>query len=202
MSAQRPDMLTYRRRQYAVTAVEGDGLFDPASHGLDPKPTSTGCYRGTICHYVVRRKHLVLDRLDLGSDGRPPELAGVEPEYDDYEWTYPRVGLAIAFTGRMLVGRGDVDGTPYLNMGFWPAWMYAEVYELAFAEGVLTSASDVSAAIATVRDGLGDGPGDGLRAAARPAPGEPTPDWINRTFSLTFDYSWPGNAVGRNDPPV
>jgi hypothetical protein len=66
--------------------------------------------------------------------------------------------------------------------------MYAEVHELRFADGVLLETADLSAALASVRGRLGDG-------AARPAAGESTVDWIDRTFSLTFAYSWP-----RTDP--
>jgi hypothetical protein len=73
-------------------------------------------------------------------------------------------------------------------MGFWPAWMYADVHELRFAHGVLVEVEDRTAELASVRDRLGD-------TAARPAPGESTGDWIYRTFSLTFSYSWP-----RTDP--
>jgi hypothetical protein len=186
VTAQRSDELTYRRRRYAVTAIDGDGLFDAESYGLDPEPISTGCYRGTICHYRVLRGRLLLDRLELGSRERPPALAGVEPRPG---WVYRDLAVPIAFTGRILVGRGDVDDTPYLNMGFWPAWMYAEIHELSFGAGALTDASDVSADIATVRHGLGPD-------AARPAPGEPTEAWIRRTFSLTYAYSWPRKATG------
>jgi hypothetical protein len=90
----------------------------------------------------------------------------------------------------MLVGRGDVHGVPYLNMGFWPAWMYAEAHELTFAEGRLTRARDLSADLAAVRKDIAD---------AGPGPGEPTRDWITRTYSLTFAYSWPGLVSG-GDP--
>jgi hypothetical protein len=91
----------------------------------------------------------------------------------------------VAFTGRLLLGRGDVDDSPYLNMGFWPAWMYREVHELTLQAGALLTATDCSAALATVRTDI-------ATMAARPAPDEPTQEWITRTFSLAYDYSWPG----------
>jgi hypothetical protein len=95
------------------------------------------------------------------------------------------VGIAVpvGFTGRLLVGDGEVD-RPYLHMGFWPAWMFADVFELRFERGTLTQRIDRSAELAAVRERLGP-------AGARPAPGESSRDWIERTFSLTFSYSWP-----------
>jgi hypothetical protein len=75
----------------------------------------------------------------------------------------------------MLVGRGDVDGTPYLNMGFRPAWMYAEAHDLTFVDGRLTDARDLSAGLsadlAAVRDGItgaGPDPGESHPRPARP----------------------------------
>jgi hypothetical protein len=69
-------------------------------------------------------------------------------------------------------------------MGFWPTWMFADVYELRFARGVRLEVTDRAAELASVRERLGSG-------ASRPTSGESTTDWINRTFSLTFAYSWP-----------
>ncbi|GIJ56707.1 hypothetical protein [Virgisporangium aurantiacum] len=190
MSAQIPDELRYRGRLFALTAAEGVGGFDPAEHGLTPRPASTACWRGTVCRYRLRYRQLLLDRLDLATDDPPPPLAGAEPRAGRYDWRYRDLGLPVPFTGRMLVGRGDVDGTPYLNMGFWPAWMYAEAHELTFTDGTLTGARDVSDDLAAVRDTI---------AEAGPGAGESSSDWIARTFSLTFAYSWPGLLSG-GDP--
>jgi hypothetical protein len=62
--------------------------------------------------------------------------------------------------------------------------MYADVYELRFARGVLVEVADRTAELTAVREELGD-------SAAPPADGESTVDWIHRTFSLAFAYSWP-----------
>lgn len=87
------------------------------------------------------------------------------------------------FTGRLLLGAGYVY-VGYLNMGFAPAWLFKRVHEVSFEAGRLTGAHDRSAALAEVRRRLGE-------SGLRPADGQPTRDWIERTFSLTFDYSWP-----------
>jgi hypothetical protein len=87
------------------------------------------------------------------------------------------------FTGRLLVGDSELGGG-YVNMGFTPAWRYETVYELVLDAGRLSAAHDRSAQLAAVADRLGS---DGLR----PREDEPRSEWIGRTFSLTFAYSWP-----------
>jgi hypothetical protein len=57
------------------------------------------------------------------------------------------------------------------------------VLELTFTAGRCVAASNRSVELA-VRERLGD---HGLG----PAPSEPNIDWITRTFSLSFAYSWP-----------
>jgi hypothetical protein len=63
--------------------------------------------------------------------------------------------------------------------------MFSEVYELTFQTGALLIAADRSAELAAVRMDVAD-------TSARPASRESTEEWISRTFSLTYDYSWPG----------
>jgi hypothetical protein len=43
MTTQISDEVQYLQTSYAVTAVDGVGLFDPAGHGLTPGPLSTAC---------------------------------------------------------------------------------------------------------------------------------------------------------------
>jgi hypothetical protein len=178
------DEVFFEGEQYAVTAVDGAGLFDPGEHGLEPRMLHTACYRGRICHYAVDDRRLVLRELHVGSEDEPARIDGVRARWDDEfgSWHYQGLDVPVAFTGRLLIGSGDVDDSPYLNMGFWPAWMFAEVRELTFRGGGLVAADDCSAAIAEIRPDM----------IAEPAPGESTEDWIHRTFSLTYDYSWPG----------
>ncbi|MEU3612737.1 hypothetical protein ABZ725_10560 [Streptomyces sp. NPDC006872] len=186
MTAQAPDVVLFGGRRFWVTAVDGVGLFDPAEHGLGPGPMHTGCYRGYICEYAVVERRLVLRGLRLGSDAEPPPLGGVRPRRED-EWHYRGTDVPTAFTGRLLIGSGTAADLPYLNMGFAPAWTYRKVHELTLRAGVLLTADDCSSELAAVRAAIAD-------TAARPAPGEPTREWISRTFSLTYDYSWPGRS--------
>jgi hypothetical protein len=191
MTRQVPDEVRYLRRTYHLTALDGSGLFDPGEHGVTPTALSTACYRGFMCGYAVRGGRLLLDSLEIGAE---PGAAlagpfGAAPERDERRsfhrgtvW-YSRLARPVGFTGRLLIGADEVH-VGYLNMGFLPAWLYARVHELAFDAGRLTAAHDRSDALAEVRERLGE-------AGLKPREGEPTRDWIHRTFSQAFEYSWP-----------
>lgn len=97
--------------------------------------------------------------------------------------------MPVAFTGRLLIGAGYVD-IGRLHMGFRPAYGFQRVWELAFDTGRLTTAHERSADLAAVRERL-----TGIRPG--PTPGETTSDWIDRTFSLSFAYSWTEVSGGR-----
>jgi hypothetical protein len=186
VTTQESDQVYFEGSWFAVTAVDGTGLFDPATYGLEPRAISTGCYHGYVCRYAIVERQLVLRELDLGSDDEPPPLGGVQSRHDDeyLTWHYQGLDMPVSFTGRLLVGSGDIPDRPYLNMGFWPAWMYREVRELTLRAGELVTAADCSEALAAVR----------AEVVARPEPGEPREDWVSRTFSLAYDYSWPGRT--------
>ena len=187
MTGQVPDEVFFEETGYAVTAVDGAGLFDPTAHGLGPVSPHTGCWRGYVCRYAVVERGLVLRVLELGSKEEPAPLGGVQPRKGPYyrPWHYEDLDIPVAFTGRLLVGAGPADDLPRLNMGFRPAWTYRHVHELTFRAGALLTATDCSEALASVR-------ADIAATGARPAADESTRDWISRTFSLAYDYSWPG----------
>ncbi|MFB8277968.1 hypothetical protein [Nocardia colli] len=189
MTAQASDAVLFEGDRFAVTAVDGTGLFDPVAHGLEPRGFKTSCYRGYICRYAVVGQRLVLRDLELGSPDESARLDDVRPQQDKdgWSWHYRGLDISVAFTGRLLIGNGHIPNRPYLNMGFWPAWMCGNVYELTLRAGALLSAVDCSAAVAATR-------ADIITTAHRPAAGESTEAWIARTFSLTYDYSWPGRS--------
>jgi hypothetical protein len=187
MTTQQSDEVTFEGVDYELTAVDGTGLFDPAAWGLEPQFMGTHCWRGYICEYGIVEQRLLLRALTVGSEDTPPPLDGVQPRRDDRRggWHYRGLDVAVEMTGRLLVGAGDVEGRPYLHMGFWPAWLYAEVWELTFRAGALLTATDCSAALAVVRERM-------VEVGVGPGPGEESGDWVSRTFSLAYDYSWPG----------
>jgi hypothetical protein len=201
VTTQFPDEVRYRGRRYAVTAVDGAGLFEPSAHGVTPGPLSTACWRGFRCWYAVHGGRLRLRRVEVG---RPQDrraavrLFGVKPQLTDRRqphagaWDYRRLDVPVPFSGRLLVGAGYVD-VGRIGMGFLPAWTYRRVLELTFTAGRCVAARNRSVELAVVRERLGD---DGLG----PARGESNHAWITRTFSLSFDYSWPSPARDTSTP--
>lgn len=176
---------------HSITAVDGTGLFDAAEHGFPPTAISTACYRGGLYRYRVDGRRLVLHAAEIGAPpGTPPvPLLGVEPGRSAFpaafrgRLSYVDLDAPVGFTGRLLIGAEPVS-IGRLHMGFRPAYSFARVWELTFDNGELTASADRSADLAEVRRRRADiEPG--------PAPGEATTDWIDRTFSLSFSYSWP-----------
>ncbi|GAB7047252.1 hypothetical protein JCM9534A_23780 [Catenuloplanes indicus JCM 9534] len=108
---------------------------------------------------------------------------GVSPVRSRGVKVYRGLGVPVPFSGRLLIGAGYAD-IDYLHMGFRPAYGFQRVWELVFDVGRLTDVSERSAELAAVRERF---------AGVRPGPvgGETTSDWIDRTFSLSFSYSWP-----------
>jgi hypothetical protein len=185
VTAQIPDTVTFNGQRFAVAAVEGIGLFDPARVGIHPEVLSTACWRGFICDYEVVDAMLVLRHLEVGIGDDPPEIRSVSPSRTELgAWQYDGLNLTLDFTGRVLIGNGDPSDRPYLHMGFLPAWFFAEVWDLTFDAGRLVGALDRSADVSKVRARLGP-------AGARPRAGQPTSEWIDETFSLAYSYSLP-----------
>lgn len=195
MTGQIPDEVRYDGCGYALTAFDGGDLFDPAAHGVQPGPLSTACWRGFICTYSIEQGALILDRVEIGRSREQrevPTLFGIHARTAGAKAFHPgalvfqQLAAPVDFSGRLLIAAGSAK-VGYLNMGFRPAWLYHRVYELVFQQGRLTSAHDRSAELAGVRRLLGSN-------GVKPRSDEPTGAWIERAFSLTFDYSWPSNG--------
>ena len=99
MTLQISDRVRYRcpwhflRREYALTAVNGNGLFDPKDHGIAPDESRcTALYRGFICDYSVHREQLWLDRLSVYQDTLEPRLFGVAPRHNE-GWGFAEIQL-------------------------------------------------------------------------------------------------------------
>ena len=198
MTAQFADEIRYRGRLYAITAVDGHGLFDAAEHGLEPGMLSTACWRGIWCRYALRHGRLTLTAVQLARSTTPARrLFGVKPRVSPARdvhpgaWHYRRLDAPIPFTGRLLVGAGHVD-VGRLAMGFLPAWLYQRVHELHFTKGRLTSTHNRSTQIARVRHHLG---AEGLRPR--------TDETVRRGCTAPFRWTSPiaGPIPNQRPPP-
>ena len=182
VTGQFADQVEWQGEPYYVTAVDGTGLFEAAG----AQATSTACYRGYVASYRIDDGNLVLVELETGQAYDGAHL-GVSPVPDRGVHLYQALAVPVAFTGRLLIGAGYAD-IGRLNMGFPPAYGFQRVWELIFDAGRLIIAHERSSDLAAVREHLA-----GVRPG--PAEGEATTQWVDRTFSLSFGYSWPDISV-------
>ena len=88
MTGQIHDMVLHNLNIYSLCGIRGNGLFDPADHGMQRSEMSAACQRGYHCLYSVEGGVLLLQHVKIGHDlcrkcepGKtpPPRLFGVLP---------------------------------------------------------------------------------------------------------------------------
>jgi hypothetical protein len=194
MTAQFSDAVFYRNRPFSLAGVNGQGLFVPEAHGLEPQSSCSACWRGYLVGYEVADDRLRLRDLSLFApaeemaaarkgEGKP--LFGVRPYVPEKSSIvrYDDLHHPLDFTGGLLLGDDFIDEL-YVHMGFHPAWKYHEVHELIFDAGRLTKAADRSAEMASLREGID---AKGLQPSLADG-GEGVEEWIRKSFTL--DYRW------------
>jgi hypothetical protein len=188
MTAQFSDPVKYRGKRYAIAGKNGTGLFDPATHGLNPVGKCSACWRGFVCTYAVERGELLLDALAVCLDEPAPALLGAPPGPDEggnrlFDAVYQGLNHRVPYTGGLLLADGFIKEL-YVHMGFHPAWKYREVHEVVFRNGSVVQEADRSKEIAEFRRELGDHPlepGSGAKRAE-------IKRWIEQCFSQ--EYRW------------
>ncbi|HJR44585.1 MAG TPA: hypothetical protein VJ927_03185 [Actinomycetota bacterium] len=188
MTAQAHDRLRWRGGDYLLVGVDGDVLFDPLEHGLNPAPTTTANWRGWVAVYAVRDDRLLLAELTdvgfpRGPGASPPALRGVRAvgEREHGPFRYEELDWALDFSGRMIVARGFIQSL-YRHMGFHPAWKFEESWELDFDKGRLSGSRELSEEMARFRKKIEKDPTLDPDHEARPG-------WLERTFTLAFRRS-------------
>jgi hypothetical protein len=165
MTAQAHDSFRYLGEDFSIVGISGKGLFQPQDHGLKPVATSTACWRGFQCTYVLVDDRLRLSTVYVGLDpdatalaklGKGPELGGALPRHSRQmsalgSWFYKDPAVELRYCGGLLLG-ADFISELYVHMGFHPAWKYRRVHELLFESGRLTKAVDRSEFMSQVRD--------------------------------------------------
>jgi hypothetical protein len=177
MTAQIADGVEYRGRMYALTGIDGWGLFEPSEHGLRMGMISTACWRGYVCQYAVDDDQLILTALRLGMAEPPTQLFGADLRLDGSAATYSPIRVPLPFTGGWLLGARFIHDL-YVHMGRHPAWKYAEVLELLFDEGQLSEVADRSELMAQ-------------RRAAQGTLSPTDPRDFDLWIETTFDRSYP-----------
>lgn len=209
MTAQRGDIYRYQKKEYNIVALSSAILFDPKNFGLEAHASSTACWRGYWCEYVIENDELLLKDLYLfNADDKYPPFNGVEvspPEFKEYECyrgnkkkrekvtmpahfghrVYREVNLPVPYTGRILLGDGFIQEY-YIHMGFQRGWAYKELIELVFEEGILLGCNDLSHIAKAQREAIKVQGGN----SRYPDVGN-IPKFVDESFSLDYaDKAW------------
>jgi hypothetical protein len=186
MTAQINDRFRYFGEPFELVGIKGQGLFDPAEHGIRCTMMHTACWRGFIAGYAVEEGELRLVELEmqldeLGPGSEPPKVYRVAPrgvsEHGRADYT---LQARVPFSGGLLLAQDFVQEL-YVHMGFHPAWKYRRVHELSFEDGKLVREADRSKAMAGIR----------ARIAARPlGPGGTDEDELKKWIEQCFDRSY------------
>jgi hypothetical protein len=194
MTAQINDTCFHRKIDFAVAGISGDGLFDPATIGIEPVSMSTACWRGYVAHYSICDGELFLTSLHIGLPqddairaraGKGPELFGVLPIADRFSgFLYEGFQSPISFSGGLLLAH-DFIRDLYVHMGFHPAWKYKDVREVIFDAGRVTDDSDRSADMAAARAQFIDDTKHSEGRFHEPTRGD-IEEWIQKCFSREY----------------
>lgn len=193
MTAQMNDRIFYEGEWYDLAGINGEGMFEPSEHGMEPRSNCSACWRGYVAVYEVRDNHLLLNTLYINATKVVSEETGEEQfgtlaslgsaEHvtegpDIFDFAYEDADLPLEFTGGLLIARDFIQDI-YVHMGFHPAWKYEHIHELEFDKGVLTKQEDVSRKLAEVREKLRKDPSvmDGIGI-----------EWIHKCFSREYDF--------------
>lgn len=193
MTAQVTDTVVHDGFEFAVAGVSGGPLFEPQAVGLKPVMMDTSCWRGFVCVYSTDNGRLHLTSLMVGAQSmlageaitEATVLLGAQArpsKIPRHAWLFEGLRHPIDFSGGLLLGRGFIRST-YVHMGFHPAWKYEQVVEVILADGTVTKAEDLSAAMAAKRDAIETG----READPDGEPGGRA--WVERTFTLSYDRS-------------
>jgi len=194
MTAQVQDSLHYLGEQHMLAAFSDGEPFSPIDAGYQPVMASTACWRGYMCGYEVKDGLLHLRELWVNHQSgdapktrhqQPPDLKGVKAVRSDKsfigDWHFSDVGLPIAYTGGLVIGRNFIREL-YVHMGFHPAWKYQHVHELVFEQGRLVEARDASVEMARLRTRVQDE----LKPDSAATRDQIT-QWVSACFSRDYD---------------
>jgi len=185
MTGQIPDNVIYNGEGYDLVGVKGEGLYEPFEFGLTPVSPHTANWRGFVSCYEVSEKILTLKDIEIhvrNSDDNFPEINGVKPVIRIEGLTqlkYENLKLKTNYTGTILIAKDFIDSM-YIHMGFQSPLSFNKVIELEFSKGELTSEKDISERMKTFRKKK--------KLDRKLNIDEDLSKWIDRTFSLDYDF--------------
>lgn len=201
MTAQIPDTYLFKKKKYEFIAKNRSKVFDPRDYGLKPNASSTACYRGYWCEFVIRRSKLIMEKLLLyNAEGYYPPFNGIEPSLveceDPFGWpendghvTY-KVNMVMDYSGSIVIGHGFIDKY-YVHGGFQRAWAFKEVKEIVFNKGKVVEVIDHSKEVKDLRRQYDENPVKFLDDLAYDLSYDDTPAFLRDDSRLRSNKLWP-----------
>ena len=173
MTAQVPNTLEFQGNLFVVVDASNGDLFDPGQHGFTPISLSTACHRGFVCAYVIEGDRLLLQNLEISHGVRDPKASArallplpefhrvsarldyrqdADGGFQDCHGKYDGLGLALAYSGSVMISRNSNDQYEPRFMGYARAWDYDSTLMISFSDGSVGSVRDCSAQIRTFID--------------------------------------------------
>ena len=150
MTAQIGDVYRYKNVKYECLDLSNGRLFSPWDYGFHPLFIDTACWAGYWCEFEITDV-VKLQTLHIhDKNGSYPPLNGVSvlppgvtvfpnETYVDYE----NIGLAIDYTGKILLADGFIWGY-YIHMGLQKPYAFQTLLSFEFENGILKEIRDQS----------------------------------------------------------
>ena len=193
MTAQIPDQFRYEGERYSLIGMRGKGLYKAEDFDLKLVMASTACWRGNVMKYDCINGQLVLNELDIRTEGDPPAINGIEAGpptkrlgdeqvgFSFFSHSYLNLGLKTKFTGAFLLGKDFIESM-YVHMGYQRPLAFRTVLEVQVQDGDIITVSDLSEKMEELRQ---KGRDKGARPESRSD--VDVSKWIEDTFSLDYD---------------
>jgi len=151
MTAQVHDIVIYKGEDYWLIGFEGDGLVKPEDFDMKPTSIITANWRGFSVKYLLADKGLFLRemRLTTKRDIYKP-IYGQTPEIGEYGAHYQGLDVAVAFTGKMRLGKGFLTEC-YVHQGFQKASAFQTVLDFEVEKGRIVEVKDRSEEAGKIR---------------------------------------------------
>ncbi|MHA2034891.1 MAG: hypothetical protein ACW98X_00570 [Promethearchaeota archaeon] len=183
MTGQIPDEIMLNDENFSLVGVQGQNLPTPEKFGVAPYSSCTACWRGYVMRYILKNDQLFLNEMDINADD-PPKLNGVEPQKGNrlFKYNYQNLNIKTNFTGNLLLAKDFIDSM-YIHMGFQRPLAFQTIVEINLKEGNVISVKDLSKKLERLRN---EDPYKDAQPNSRSH--KDTRDWIERAFSLDYDF--------------
>ena len=193
MTAQIPNTIIISEERFSIAGFTHDGLIDPSDFGIEPKSSSSACWRGFKSTYKIDKdSNFILDELIVNTNpaDKPIEINGILPKTPTNKFSrkafnraYEQINLQVNYTGFVLVGTNFIHEL-YVHMGIHKAWKYKTVFEIEIDQGKVKSIVDLSDKMEEVRTKFKEQKKNNLG----PVKNEIS-EWVDKAFNQRYKKS-------------